>query len=337
MEWKFQNLKNLETLETLSYQNRRNLFFEELKRFPVEEDEADLFRIKEELETSGNCHTAEAMEKIDAASEPLGKILDDMYDERRKLLSEKSYLTGETAVQMTTAQAMIKSIEKTELNLENQWPLKTLKREGKKIVSRMERNMSVLEDWDSDMLRISERRVHLRKIMGRSPEDAEKYEAELGSRMYWAKQSHTDSRICELRDRLSDGKTTIDRDGGGFTIHYINVDSIATPLPEKQYPDGNEYLMGYMTLMEHVPEIARCIRRGMSVDEIFSDGELRAKAGQSITRDSPVVVSRVGERNFLESPGYQAIDLQSQRRVLVARVFGVNLVPARIDNVLREK
>ncbi|MDR1508257.1 MAG: hypothetical protein LBS53_01300 [Synergistaceae bacterium] len=337
MELKFQNLKNLDKLEALSYQNRRDLYCEELKRFPLEEDEACLFRLKKDLETSGNFHAFEAAEKVAYASEPLEKLLDDMYDERRKLLSEKSYLTGETAIQMAIAKSTIKEIDETDLSLENQRPLKKLKIEEKKIVSRMEYNMSVLEEWDSDIFKVSARRAHLRRMMGCGTKDGERYETELGGRMYWAKQGNINSRRCETRDMLNSGEAEVEKDGCGFRIYSVNVDSIATPLPEKQYLNGNEHLMGYMALMEHMPEITRHIRLGMSVDEIFSDGDLRAKAERLITRKSPVAVSRIGARNFLDSPGYQATDLQSQRRVLIARVFGVSLVPARVENVIKER
>jgi hypothetical protein len=337
MKWKFHNLKDLDQLEALSSQNRSDLFREELRRIPLEEDEANLFRLGRDLEESGNAHAFEAAERVASAGEPLEKLLDDMYDKRRELLSEKSYLTGETAAQMASAKSTINEIDRTELNLENQWPLKKLRIEEEKIVSRMEHNMSVLEDWDSNILRVSERRARLRRMMGCGAGEAARYENELGGVMYRARQRSLDSRRSGLRDRLNSGGAAVGRDGNGLTVYYVNTGSIATPLPEKRYLDGNEHFMGYMALMEHMPEIARRIRRGMSVDEILGDGYLRSKAERLITTESPVTVSRVGARHLLDGPEYQATDLQSQRRVLIARIFGVNFVPVRISNVIAEK
>jgi hypothetical protein len=335
MDWKFIDLKNLDKLEGLSSQNVLERFMEEQERFPLEIDEAELFRLKKEFESSGNCFVESAIEKVERAAAPLRQTLDGQYAKRRKLLAEKAYLTGETAKQRATAEATVKLVDETDLNMSDRRALDMVKTQAQKTISRMDGNMNLLERWDSSAETISRRRNHLRRLMGRKASDADKYEMELGSKMFHAKQSHTYHKNWDLSEKMNKGGVNIFTEREGLLIQYIHVDNIATPLPEVGYLGGNEQLMGYLALMEQIPEIVRYIRQGMSVAEILSNGELKERASQLINQESPIVVSKIGD-TFLGEEHFQAIDLENQRRVLAARIFNAGLVAARSDTVLHE-
>jgi hypothetical protein len=295
MDWKFIDLKNLDKLEGLSSQNVLERFMEEQERFPLEIDEAELFRLKKDFESSGNYFVEQAIEKVESAAAPLRQTLDGQYAKRRKLLAEKAYLAGETAKQRAIAEATAKMVDGTDLNMNDRRALDMVKTQAQKTASRMDGNMNLLERWDSSAETISRRRNHLRRLMGCRASDADKYEMELGSKMFYAKQSYTYHQNRDLSEKMNKGGVSVSTEREGLLIQYIHVNNIATPLPEVDYLDGSEYLMGYLALMEQMPEIVRYIRQGMSVAEILSNGDLKEKASQLINQESPVVVSKIGD------------------------------------------
>jgi plasmid maintenance system antidote protein VapI len=332
VDLKFIRIKDLKDIEGLSHDNLHRRFFEEQERIPMEIDDAELFKLQQELKDGGNPLVDEALEKVGADSEKLQETLDRQYQKRRELLEERSILTAETARRRAAAKAAIKKIDGVKLNMKDDAGLKKARFDAEKTVSRIDANLQILtaRDYSHDI--VSKRRRHLQRLMGCNLSDAEKYENELGSAMLRASRAYEFSTDRKRQEGLRDGKVSPKTEHLGYAVRGVHVNSIATPLEETNYWGDDGRIMGYMTLMEQMPEIIRLIRRGMSVSEILGDGGLREKASRLISQESPVTLARIGEYKIDDR--YQVLDIESQRRVVAARLFGAGVVPARVGTVL---
>jgi hypothetical protein len=332
VDLKFIRIKDLKDIEGLAHDNVSRRFFEEQERVPMEIDDAELFKLQQALEDDGNPLVDEALEKVDAASEKLQDTLDKQYQKRRELLQERSFLAAEMARRRAAAKATIKKIDGVKLNMKNDTDLKKIRSNAERTVSRMDANFQTLTGWDHNHDVISQRRRHLQRLMGCKLPDAERYENELGSAMLRASRGYEFSTDRERQEGLRSGSVAPKTEHEGYTMLGVHVNSIATPLEEANYWDDDGRLMGYMALMEQMPEIIRLIRRGMSVSEILNDGGLREKASRLISDESPVTLARIGACKFGDR--YQVLDIESQRRVAAARLFGAGIVSARVGTVL---
>jgi hypothetical protein len=256
------------------------------------------------------------------------------YKERRKLLAEKSLLMAETEKQQASAKAAMKKIKKTKtaIGLQDKSALDKAEALARQTVSRMEYNRQELTSWDRFAFPMRLR--HLRRLMGCSADKAMQYENELAGRMMWAKRGYTHSADYKRGEKLRDGEAAPYAEGNGYFIVGVQTGNIATPLEETDHIGDGGYAAGYLALMEQMPEIIPMIRKGMSVDDILNDSGLRAKAAASISREHPITVSKIEDSVFGER--FQAIDLENQRRVVVARLFGVGLVAAKVETVLKD-
>ena len=328
-------LKDAKRIEALSAENVQSRYVEEFERMPMEVDDAELFRLRKELEANENPLADDAIEKVDEATEGLRDDLETQYRKREKLLAEKSFLTAETAKRRAAAKATVKKVENTKLNMANRRALDRVKSVAKDTARRMDDNLRTLTGWDSRHEIVSRRRRHLQRLMGCSLSDAEKYENELGSAMLMASRGYAFSPDRERAEGLKNGIVAPHAEGDGLILYGVNANSIATPLEETDYGGDDGRVMGYLALMEQMPEIVRSIREGKSVSEILSDGRLREKAARRVSREMPVTVARVGESPLDDR--YQVWDIESQRRVVVARLFGVGIVSARVETTLKEQ
>jgi hypothetical protein len=332
------NLKNLNSLEALSAENMRERRKEELARMPFEIDDAELFKLRRELEEAendGNLLASDALPEVEAASDKLQGTLRRRYAERGKLLAEKSLLMAETEKQRASAASAMKKIKKTKaaiIGLKDKSALDRAEALARQTLNRMEYNREELTRWDR--FAVPMRLRHLRRLMGCPPDKAMQYENEFTGRMMWAKRGYTHSADYSRGEKLRNGEVAPYAEGNGYFIVGVNAGSIATPLEEMDYIGDGGYAAGYLALMEQMPEIIPMIRRGMSVDDILNDSGLRAKAAASISREYPVTVSKIGDAGFGER--FQAIDLENQRRVVVARLFGVGLVAAKVETTLKD-
>jgi hypothetical protein len=332
VDLKFIRIKDLNDIEGLSQENLNRRFFEEQKRIPMEIDDAELFKLHRSLKEDGNPLVAEALEKIDATTENLQGMLDEQYQKRRELLEEKSFLTAETARRRAAAKAVIKKVDSVRLNMKGDAGLKKTRLDAERNVSRMDANLQILtaRDYSHDI--ISRRRRHLQRLMGCKLSEAERYENELGSAMLRASRAYASPMDRERQEGLRNGGVSPKTEYSRYAVQGVHVNSIATPLEETDYGDDDGRIMGYMSLMEQMPEIIRLIRRGMSVSEILNDGSLREKASCLISHESPVTLAKIGDHQFEER--YQVLDIESQRRVVAARLFGAGIVSARVGTVL---
>lgn len=328
-------LKDVKRIEALSAENVQSRYIEEFERMPMEVDDAELFRLRKELEANENPLAGDAIEKVDEAAEGLRNDLETQYRKREKLLAEKSFLTAETAKRRAAAKATVKKVENTKLNMANRRALDRVKSDAKDTARRMDDNLRTLTGWDSRHEIVSRRRRHLQRLMGCSLSDAEKYENELGSAMLMASRGYAFSPDRKRAEGLKNGIVAPHSEGDGLLVYGVNANSIATPLEETDYGDDDGRVMGYLALMEQMPEIVRLIREGKSVSEILSDGRLREKAARRVSREMPVTVARLGESPLDDR--YQVWDIESQRRVAVARLFGIGIVSARVETTLKEQ
>jgi hypothetical protein len=335
MDMKFLRLKDVKRIEALSAENVQSRHMEEFERMPMEVDDAELFRLQKELEAGGNPLADKALEKVGEATDGLRKNLEAQYRKREKLLAEKSYLAAETVRRQAAARAMAKKAENTRLNMTNRRALDRIKSDAGDTARRMENNLRTLTGWDARHEIVSRRRRHLQRLMGCDLSDAKKYENELGSAMLRASRGNAFSPDRERAKALQNGNTAPYSDGEGLVVYGVNADSIATPFEETDYGDDDGRIMGYLALMEQMPESIRLIREGKSVAEILSDGRLREKAARLVSRETPVTVAQVSAPPMDDR--YQVLDIESQRRVAVARLFGVGLVSARVETALRHQ
>jgi hypothetical protein len=329
---RFIGLKKLNNIESLSHDNLNRRFFEELERIPMEIDDAELFKLQKGLEDDGNPLVGDALEKVDIASEKLGTTLDKQYEKRRELLAERSLLAAETARRRAAAKATVKKIDGVKLNMKDNTELKKIKSDAERTVTRMDANLQTLTGWDYRHDIISKRRRHLQRLMGCKLCEAEKYENELGVAMLRASRAYEFSTDRRRQEGLRNGDVSPNTEYSGYVVRGVNVKSIATPLEETNYWADDGRIMGYMALMEQMPEIIRLIRRGLSVSEILNDEGLKEKASRLISQEAPVTLARIGDYKFEDR--YQVLDIESQRRVVAARLFGAGIVSARIGTVL---
>jgi hypothetical protein len=332
VDLRFIRIKDIDNIEGLSHDNLNHRFFEEQARIPMEIDDAEIFKLQRELEDDGNPLADEAQEKVSADSEKLQNTLDKQYQKRRELLEERSFLTAETARRRAAAKTTVRKIDSIKLNMKDGTELKKIRSDAKRMVSRMDLNLQTLTGWDYRHDVISKRRRHLQRLMGCDLSEAEKYENELGLAMLRASRAYEFPTDRKRREGLLDGEVSPKTERSGYIVLGVHVKSIATPLEETNYWNDDGRIMGYMALMEQMPEIIRLIRQGMSVSEILSDDGLREKASHLIPRESPVTLARIGDYRFEDR--YQVLDIESQRRVVAARLFGVGTVSARVGAVL---
>lgn len=333
MDIRYVDLKSLRKLEALSAENTYERFRERNARIPMENDQAEVSNLRERLEEKWNPLAEQAIVKVEETGKKLESELGKKYAKYRQLLAEKSLLLAETSKQGAAARAAIRGIKGAErrMNVKDRAALARARLSQKQTVKRMEYNAVVLRRWDESELCMNKRRDQLQKMMGLPPRDAERYEHEFAEKMTLERRRHTYYADYDREKGMIDGKVVPIHQEGPLIIR-INANCVATPIDDADYFGDNGIMAGYFALMDYMPEITRLIRRGMSVGEILSDPGMRERAAELITYAYPVTVAvtRVGTEER-----YQVMDIESQRRIVIARLFGVGSVPARVDTSLK--
>jgi hypothetical protein len=329
---RFARIGSLKRLESLSRDNVQKRYAEEKERAPLEADAAEIDELKRVLISGGNPPGSDVLAPVEAEEAKVRDKLECLNKKRRKLLAEKSFLMTETHKRRAAARAAARKIGALRLNMKNRSALEKIEYDSERDARRMDDNIRLLTKFDTRNDIANARRRRLHKLMGCDQYSAARYETVLGEAMLRAGRNYFPQNH-EKTGNLEDGTAEPSKDGGHLTFRGINVKNIATPIQETNYGIGDRRVIGCMVLMEHMPEIIPMIREGKQAGEILNDANLKKHASELITQEFPAVVTQVVGDGA--AGGYQASNIETQRRVVVARLFGAGVVRARVETAVK--
>jgi hypothetical protein len=332
MDMRFARINSLKRLESLSLDNVQKRLVEEKERIPLEADAAEIDELKRALISGGNPPGSEVTAKIEDEEAKVQEKLERLNKKRRQLLAEKSFLMAETHKRRAAARAAGRKAGAVKLNMKNRSALRKIEYDAARDARRMDDNIRLLTKYDARNDIANARRHRLHKLMGCDQYSAMKYEIGLGEAMLRAGRSYF-PQAHEKTASLEDGIAEPSRDDGRVTFREISVKNIATPIQETNYGIRDRRVIGCMTLMEHIPEIIPMIREGKQISEILNDVKLKEHASALITQEFPVTVTQIAGVGAINR--YQASNAESQRRIVVARLFGAGVVRAKVETAVK--
>lgn len=285
---------------------------------PLEYDMQQLEALRMRMQKhTGDADYKAIHEQVEMARGDLDKALSEAYREKRRLLSEKSILTAETSKGKANVKYVIKTLKSVRFSAAPSMS-KAIENETR-ILRRLEQNERRLHSHDD--LRSTRLRRQMRATPERSRYSGEHIENMLGNAAIRTAMEYTQPIDRQTAIAIEYGETAL---AGQVENAYrlLRTGSIATPLPERQAAHDDGRLSSYLALAEYMPEISKFISQGLTVSQLRSNPDLRAIAQSLVSANNPVSVIQTS------SGGYQTIDIENQRRVIIARMFEVKSVAA---------